>query len=143
MAHTYTALHVHIVFATVGHRHTIPLHALGDLHAYIAGVIRKRGCHVHEIGGRTDHVHALFEMRADLALSDVVRDLKSASSGMLHDSGVCGLQWQRGYSAFSVSKSVVPRVAAYVRNQERHHKARTYADELHELLTRSGATPRG
>ena len=117
MAHTYIALHVHIVFATVGHRHTIPLHAVSDLHAYLAGIARKRGCRVHQIGGITDHVHALLEMRADLCVSELVRDLKSASSGMLHENGVSGFGWQRGYSAFSVSRSQLPRVEAYVRNQ--------------------------
>ena len=46
--------------------------------------------------------------------------------------------WQNGYGAFSVSPSNVPRVAGVHRNQEEHHRARTFQDEFRELLRRHG-----
>ena len=41
---------------------------------------------------------------------------------------------QEGYGAFSVSKSDEPRVINYVSDQERHHKKRTFKEELISLL---------
>ncbi len=43
------------------------------------------------------------------------------------------LTWQAGYGAFSVSQSNLNRVLAYVEQQEKHHKKRTYQDEFREL----------
>jgi putative transposase len=42
--------------------------------------------------------------------------------------------WQKGYGAFTVSKSAVPAVAAYIANQEAHHKKRSFREEFIEML---------
>jgi putative transposase len=43
--------------------------------------------------------------------------------------------WQDGYSAFSVSKSIVPKVAEYIKTQRGHHqKKKTFEDEYLDLL---------
>jgi hypothetical protein len=41
---------------------------------------------------------------------------------------------QDGFSAFSASKSVVPKVIEYIRNQRRHHQKQLFEDEYLELL---------
>jgi predicted Zn finger-like uncharacterized protein len=43
--------------------------------------------------------------------------------------------WQSGYGAFSVSPREMDIVTAYIANQEEHHKAETYQDELRRVLT--------
>jgi hypothetical protein len=42
--------------------------------------------------------------------------------------------WQAGYSAFTVSKSQEGRVRIYIKQQEEHHRAKPYQDELIGLL---------
>lgn len=42
--------------------------------------------------------------------------------------------WQDGYSAFSVSKSIVPKVTEYIKNQREHHQEKSFEDEYLELL---------
>ena len=42
--------------------------------------------------------------------------------------------WQIGYSAFSVSKSEVPKVVRYIQKQREHHKEMSFEDEYKELL---------
>jgi putative transposase len=69
-----------------------------------------------------------------------VNKMKSLSSGWAHRT-VPELQdftWQAGYGAFSVSRSRVRRVAAYIRNQEAHHRTRTFEEEFVEFLKRHG-----
>jgi hypothetical protein len=46
--------------------------------------------------------------------------------------------WQEGYAAFSVSSSQVPVVKKYIRNQEEHHRKRSFEAEFVALLRRSG-----
>jgi Transposase IS200 like len=46
--------------------------------------------------------------------------------------------WGRGYGAFSVSHSDVPRVAAYIAGQEEHHKKKTFAEEYELFVKRYG-----
>ncbi len=45
-----------------------------------------------------------------------------------------GFCWQKGYSAFTVSKSAEQRVKQYIKNQVQHHRGRTYQAELLALL---------
>ena len=42
--------------------------------------------------------------------------------------------WQEGYGAFSYSKSDLPNVIQYIKNQEEHHKKRSFIEEYEELL---------
>ena len=42
--------------------------------------------------------------------------------------------WQAGYAAFSVSKSGIHDVVAYVENQEQHHRKFSFQEELLPLL---------
>ena len=43
------------------------------------------------------------------------------------------LGWHAGYGALSISQSNLDRVLAYVEQQEKHHRKRTYQDEFREL----------
>ena len=46
--------------------------------------------------------------------------------------------WQRGYGMFSVSPILRDDAEAYVRNQEKHHRNRTFQDEFRSLLNQYG-----
>ena len=37
--------------------------------------------------------------------------------------------WQEGYGAFTVSQSQVVVVERYIRNQEQHHRGKSFRDE--------------
>ena len=42
--------------------------------------------------------------------------------------------WQEGYGAFSYRKSDLPNVIQYIKNQEEHHKKRSFVEEYEDLL---------
>ena len=74
-------------------------------------------------------------MRQDYALADIVRDIKGASSRWIHDEfRMRQFAWQRGYGAFSVSESLVPKVFDYIARQKEHHRTRSFEDEFVALL---------
>jgi hypothetical protein len=46
--------------------------------------------------------------------------------------------WQDGYGGFTVSKSNIPDVINYIRNQREHHRKKTFQEEYLELLRKNG-----
>jgi hypothetical protein len=46
--------------------------------------------------------------------------------------------WQEGYGGFTVSKSAVPEVEAYLARQKEHHQRMDFKTEFLELLRRHG-----
>jgi putative transposase len=68
-----------------------------------------------------------------------MRVLKGDSSRWIHDElQRTDFAWQEGYGAFTVSQSNLEPVAEYVRNQEEHHRKRTFQEEHREFLEKHG-----
>ena len=88
------------------------------------------------INGMADHIHLLVGLGPDIAVSDLIKAVKEASSRLINDKRwVRGhFKWQRGFGAFSYSRSQVSTVAKYIEEQERHHAKRSFRDEYLALL---------
>jgi REP element-mobilizing transposase RayT len=134
MAHTYHHLLVHVIFSTKNREPLIHPDWAPDLYAYTGGIIRNRKGDLLAAGGIADHVHLLVKLPADLAVSDLVRDVKAISSKWRHDAGHPGFGWQTGYGGFSVSRSMAGAVADYIARQPDHHRTRTFRDEFVDFL---------
>jgi REP element-mobilizing transposase RayT len=109
-----------------------------ELYAYISGIIKGEGGHFDAIGGIDNDVHILCGIPPRIAVSDMLRAIKSSSSKWINDNRHCSteFQWQRGFAAFSVSKSNMSEVTAYLARQEEHHDRKSFVDEYRELLIR-------
>jgi len=136
MPNTYTNLVYHVVFSTKFRKPAIDPEIQRELYAYIGGIVRDEGGTLLEIGGMPDHVHLLIKLKPSVALSDLLRRIKGNSSKWLNETR--DFHWQEGFSAFTVSESVVEQVRHYIRNQEEHHRKLNYQDELRALLTKHG-----
>jgi putative transposase len=89
------------------------------------------------VGGRENHIHILIAPPATMPLAVAIQKLKANSSRWLSEQGL-RFEWQKGYGAFSVSASLVETVKSYIRNQEEHHRKRTFEEEFLALLKKSG-----
>ena len=140
MAHSYTNLLYHIVFATKGRQNWLDKAIRPDLFAYLGQVIGDEGGISLLVNGTSDHVHLLVKLQPDRSVSGVLSNLKSRSSGWIHRErpDLAHFAWQTGYGAFSVGQSQVPRVRRYIQNQETHHKKIPYVEEFRSLLRKSG-----
>ncbi len=140
MPQSYTCLHYHLVFGTKHREPTITPDIRQRLWEYLGGAVRGEGGIAILVGGMADHVHLLVTLRQDQAVSDLLRQIKSNSSGWIHDTfpAASAFRWQNGYGAFSVSHSQIEVVKRYIANQERHHKRRSFEDEFRALLVRHG-----
>jgi hypothetical protein len=78
----------------------------------------------------------LASIKPNIAISDLVRDIKANSSKWINERGLINgkFQWQEGFGAFSYAQSQLDYVIAYIQNQEQHHQKKTFNDEYSELL---------
>jgi len=131
---------LHLVYSTKHRKPWIPTDVRKGLYAYQAGTFQKLESPALVIGGVDDHVHALFSLSKNYALSKTVEEVKKASSKWMKTEGTGNKEfyWQLGYAAFSVSQSNVNEVTKYIENQEDHHRKMTFQDELRLLFKRHG-----
>lgn len=86
----------------------------------------------------SDHVHVFASLPATVTISETANALKANSSRWIRESKNSDFHWQKGYGAFSVSRSAEKRVIEYIRNQEEHHRTLTFSQEFVALLERHG-----
>ncbi len=136
MANTYSQMYIQIVFTVKGREHLIAANKREELHQYITGIIKSRDQKLLAIFAMPDHVHVLVGLKPDIALSDLVRDIKAGSSKFITEKNwVNGkFSWQEGYGAFSYSKSQIDAVVKYILNQEEHHKQVSFKEEYLDFL---------
>ena len=138
MADTYTQLYIHIIFAVKGRQSLIPKPRKEELHKYITGIIDSKQQTVIQINSMPDHIHILAGITPDIAISDLVRDIKANSSRFINRKRwVAGrFEWQTGFAAFSYAHSQLDVVARYIKNQEEHHSRHTFREEYLAFLER-------
>lgn len=136
MPQSLSRILIHLVFSTRYRAPVLSAEIQAELHPYLGGILKRTDCLPIQIGGAPDHVHLLFALARTRSMAQVVEGLKANSSRWLKHSGLPGFAWQTGYGAFSVSHSSAGAVARYIREQERHHRGRSYQDELRALLQR-------
>lgn len=136
MAQTLVVNYIHLVFSTKNREHLIRPEHTRDVFAYIAATLNKIDCTAIEVGGTTNHIHALYMLSKNKALKDVVRIIKSSSSAWItkRQLNYGSFEWQDGYGAFSLGESGLTRAIDYIRHQDEHHKRGDYESELRTLL---------
>jgi putative transposase len=85
------------------------------------------------LNGVEDHVHLLVRMRTDQSVADIVKTIKGNSWEYFKDDAEKYVTWQDGFAAFSVSPNELKRVRNYIYNQEKHHRDRSFTDEVKEI----------
>lgn len=136
MANTYSQIYIHVIFSVKGRENLIVNQWKDDLYKYITGIIRNKNQKLIIINGMPDHLHLLIGLKPDKSLSDLVRDIKNNSTNFINEkSFVKGkFSWQEGFGSFSYSDSQLDLIVNYIRNQETHHKKKTFKEEYIEIL---------
>ncbi|MEM9479692.1 MAG: IS200/IS605 family transposase [Verrucomicrobiota bacterium] len=140
MPQSLTQMYVHLVFSTRDREPWLTSAVRPKVHAYLATILRNMGSPYVVAGGVADHVHLLFELPKEKAPTEVVAVVKRESSKFMKTLGPAFAKfcWQRGYGMFSVSPTRREKVEEYVRNQEEHHRTRTFQEEFRKFLDQYG-----
>jgi REP element-mobilizing transposase RayT len=127
----------HIVFSTKERRPLLKDDDFRDsVWTYMAGVACNLEGHALRVGGFIDHAHLLIRIPAKVAVADCVRQIKASTSKHINEGreSILKFHWQDGYGAFTVSRSKVDQVLAYIDRQMEHHSTRTFQDEYLKML---------
>jgi len=136
MAGTYSQIYIQIVFAVQNRACRIHSSWEEELYKYITGIVQNKGQKMIAINGMPNHIHIFIGMKPSCCLSDLVREIKKASTVFIKEKKLSKYKftWQVGFGAFSYSHSHIDRVAKYVMNQKEHHRKKTFKEEYHEFL---------
>ena len=128
----------HIVFSTKNRKPYLRDGFRQDVFAYMAGTAKKLKGFALEIDGYYDHAHLLVRIPSKIAVADFVGKVKANSSKHVNQTSgtLSKFGWQEGYGVFTCSLSEKDRLIEYIRNQEEHHRDRTFKEELELLLIR-------
>ena len=136
MANTYSQIYIQVVFAPEGRQNLIRREYKEELHKYMTGIVTERRQKLLAVHCMPDHVHILVGLKPSMALSDLVRDVKNASTNFINGKQwVLGrFSWQEGFGAFSYGHSQLTGIINYIRDQERHHARKTFREEYLRFL---------
>jgi len=129
---------IHLVFSTKNREPILTERVRGPLCAYASAVMRDIDSSVIAINAWRDHVHMLFALSKNRSLSQVVMEVKRATSKWIKTQGTefARFHWQSGYGAFSIGQSGVDEVKTYIANQADHHRVKTFEEEFRSFLKR-------
>jgi REP element-mobilizing transposase RayT len=137
MSHTHTNLLSHVVFSTQGHLPLINSEVGKELFAFMGGLVKEQKGKPIIINGMSDHVHLLILLPPSIHLSETMRFVKANSSRWFKQKFGRKFAWQKGFGAFSVSRSGVDAVVRYIKDQEQHHRRFDFKAEYVSLLEKN------
>jgi REP element-mobilizing transposase RayT len=107
---------------------------------FLTDYVRQKNIYMKINYFNPEHVHALIDLPTNKSIEEVVQLMKGSSSHWINENRLLRgrFSWGRGYGAFSVSHSHADRVAAYIANQEKHHRKKTFKEEFEVLVKKYG-----
>jgi REP element-mobilizing transposase RayT len=137
MREPYTQLYLHLVWSTWDRLPLITPEIEPRVYAAIAEKVRELGCEPYAIGGISDHVHLLLRFTTTITIAQITKEVKGSSSHLVTHviTPEEFFKWQGGYGAFTIRKSEVPIVKAYILNQKQHHHAGTLIKDYELTIT--------
>ena len=140
MGQSLSQVYIHITFRTKNNQTRIDKDVSAHLHEYIAGICKALDCPALKIGGVADHIHILCRLSKKVTQAKLVEEIKKSSSRWIKTIGskYANFYWQDGYGLFSVNPSEIEVVTNYIKNQEEHHRNKTFKEELIAFLKKYG-----
>ncbi len=136
MAHSYSKNYQHIIFGVKFREAVLDPKHNAELQKYITGLVKKRKSYLIAINNVEDHMHIFIDLYRVYSVSKMVQELKSLSSLFINKKKWYKhhFEWQGGYGAFSISNTHRWNVITYIKNQQKHHGAKSFREEYIETL---------
>lgn len=140
MLHSYVRVYIHLIWSTKGRVPTLIKEVRPKVTEHLIANAKEKNIGIDTINVQMDHSHALVALSSDQKIDDIVRLLKGESSHWINAENIIRqkFSWQRGYGAFSVSSSHLESVRAYIKNQDAHHRKKTFREEYETILRKYG-----
>lgn len=134
---SYIKIYIHFVFYTRNRIHHLNTSALRiKVWKHIKENASEKGIYIDMVNGYSDHCHCLISLSSGQSIEKVIQMVKGESSFWINKNQLTKekFAWQDEYFAVSVSESMIEMVRNYIKNQETHHKKKTFAEEYQMFL---------
>ena len=110
------------------------------LFSFIRNIIENKKCKFYSINGIENHIHLLVSIRADISISDFIKDIKVSSTKFIKRERLfpCFKSWATGYAIFTRPYESLHALIKYIDEQKDHHRYKSYYEEYGELLSKNG-----
>jgi len=136
----YIKIWVHLVWTTKDREPSLTNDIRKLVFDHIRENAHRKGIYLDYINGYTDHVHCLISLGPGQNIDKIMMLLKGESSFWMNKEKIIRkkFEWQDEYFAVSVSESAVNKLRDYIKNQEHHHRKKSFQEEYNELMRRYG-----
>jgi len=132
---TFTQLYTQLIFSPQIQSPIQSIKSQERVFGYVSEILKSLGHFPLAVNGMYDHIHIFYSMKPSLSISETVKEVKRVSSNFIKDEGLLrNFHWQKGYGAFSYSRSQIDNVIKYIMNQREHHQNKTFRVEYIEFL---------
>ncbi len=136
----YTKVLIHLIWSTKNRIKSIKKDIKQKLLNHILKNAKEKEIYIESINSVEDHIHILVSLGRDQTISKVVQLIKGESSNWINKNFLLidKFEWQDEYFAVSVSESAVDKVKEYIKNQEEHHRVKSFDEEYELFLEKYG-----
>ncbi|MBW3467787.1 IS200/IS605 family transposase [Arthrospiribacter ruber] len=137
----FLSIYIHIVWTTKNFTPLLPDKISREkLKHHILTNAKSKSIFINQLAIQKDHCHCLLSLSHDQNISKIVQLLKGESSRWLNSEQLLAhkFEWQKEYYAVSVSLSHKERVMEYIKNQDEHHRKKTFSEEYENFIRKYG-----
>ena len=134
----YIRIWIHIIWTTKNRERIITKQIKSKLLNHIRENAKTKNIFIDFINCEPEHVHATISLSSDQTISKVMQLIKGESSNWINKNKLVQgrFEWQDEYIAVSVSESMINKVRDYIKNQEEHHRRKSFAEEYDEFIAK-------
>jgi len=124
-----------MVFSTKNRHPYLTKNIRYKIQNHIAENCKKKSILLRDINGYTEHLHCLISLGKEQTIAKVAQLIKGESAYWINKNDLISetFMWQDDYFAVSVSESNVEKVSDYIKNQEKHHRKKSFVEEIKEF----------
>jgi len=138
--HSYSKVWIHFIWSTHNKEKVLLKSVRNALSEYLYKYAKEKNIYMKTNHINVEHVHALIDLPTHLSIEDCIKLIKGSSSYYINSSNLLShkFSWGRGYGAFSVSESNLLKVIEYIKNQDEHHRVKSFSEEYKLFIKKYG-----
>ena len=136
----YIKIWVHLVWSTKNRQPLLDDDIRKPVFDHMRENAIEKDIYIDFINGYYEHVHCLISLGSGQNIDKILMLLKGESSYWINKNKLVRekFEWQDEYFAVSVSESAVNQVREYIKNQEGHHRKKSFQQEYNEFKRKYG-----
>jgi putative transposase len=136
----YVKVWIHFVWITKNREPLLEKQVRYKILDHIRDNAKEKDIHIDFINAYLEHVHCLVSLKSSQSIDKIIQLLKGESSHWINKNNLTPVkfEWQNEYFAVSVSESSLDKVREYIKNQENHHKKKSFCQEYDEFIKKYG-----